>query len=108
MLEDFQSSPLSVREKTLFAFLHKVNGRSWELRQKDVDEVKRAGWSDEALYDAITVCALFNFFNRWCDASGVHHMAAEDYLASGKRMARFGYDPEKKEAALAEQSGKRK
>ncbi|MGH9579448.1 MAG: carboxymuconolactone decarboxylase family protein [Terriglobales bacterium] len=95
VLEDFSSSPLNASEKALFAFVRKVNDRSWELGQEDVDEAKRAGWSDEALYDAITVCALFNFFNRWCDASGVHDMSAEDYEASGKRMARFGYDPGK-------------
>jgi hypothetical protein len=33
-----------------------------------------AGWTDEAIYCAITVCALFNFYNRWIDATGVHAM----------------------------------
>jgi len=36
-----------------------------------VDAAKAAGWKDKALYDAATVCAIFNFFNRWIDASGV-------------------------------------
>ena len=55
--------------------------------------MRRAGWSDEALYDAITVCALFNFYNVWIDATGVHDMPAAGYEASGKRLATEGYSP---------------
>ena len=35
------------------------------------------GWDDEAIYFAITVCALFNFYNRWIDATGVHALSPE-------------------------------
>ena len=37
----------------------------------------RAGWTDEAVYDAINVCGLFNFYNRWIDATGVCEMPEE-------------------------------
>ncbi|HSR68697.1 MAG TPA: hypothetical protein VLU25_12230 [Acidobacteriota bacterium] len=56
-----------------------------------MDSVLAAGWSSEALYDAITVCALFNFFNKWIDATGVADMTPEAYQASGERMAKSGY-----------------
>jgi hypothetical protein len=39
------------------------------------------------------VCGLFNFYNRWVDATGVHGMSAADYRASGKRLAERGYLP---------------
>ena len=78
----------------LFSFLEKVNRESEHITQEDVDAVKAAGWSDEALYDAITVCALFNFYNRWIDANGVGHHSAELYIMSGERLAQGGYaDP---------------
>lgn len=32
------------------------------------------GSSDEAIYFAITICALFNFYNRWIDASELQRM----------------------------------
>jgi hypothetical protein len=70
-----------------------MNGASYRLRQADVDEVLAAGWSEEAVYDAITVCSLFNFYNRWCDAAGVHPMAPEQHAAGGQRMAQRGYLP---------------
>ena len=74
-------------------FVRSVNSRSFELRQPEVDEIRAAGWTDEAIYDAISVCALFNFYNRWCDGSGVNAMPPESHLASGRRMAAHGYRP---------------
>lgn len=91
VLRDFRSSGLGEKEKALLAFVDKVNHRSYEMTAADAEEAQRAGWSDEALFDAITVCALFNFYNRWIDATGVHDMTATDYEASGKRLAQFGY-----------------
>jgi hypothetical protein len=57
----------------------------------DLDTARAAGWSDEELYFAITVCALFNFYNRWIDASGVHALSDEAHRAGGQRMAAGGY-----------------
>ena len=68
-----------------------MNGASHTLRREDLDEVRAAGWTDEELYDAITVCALFNFYNKWIDATGVSDMPAAAYEASGERLATTGY-----------------
>lgn len=75
----------------MFAFVEKVNKESNQIRRDDVDELIAAGWSDEAIYDAITVCALFRFYNTWVDASGVHELPADEYKISGKRLATEGY-----------------
>jgi alkylhydroperoxidase family enzyme len=68
-----------------------VNRESTQVSQADIDLAKTAGWTDEALYDAITVCALFNFYNVWIDATGVHDMPSAGYEASGRRLATEGY-----------------
>lgn len=94
VLEDFRTAPISEREKALFAFIERMNRESATLRHEDVTAVVEAGWSEEAVYDAITVCALFNFFNKWIDATGVSDMPAAAYAASGERMAARGYVPE--------------
>lgn len=93
VLEDFRTAPISSQEKVLFTFLEKMNRQSNELRKEDVQEVVAAGWTEEAIYDAITVCALFNFYNKWVDAAGVSDMPAAAYTASGERLAAFGYLP---------------
>ena len=94
MLEDYRAAPIGDAEKALFRFLDLVNRASATIRAEDVDVVLAAGWSQEAVYDAITVCALFNFYNRWIDATGVQDMPAAAYERSGKRMAEHGYAPE--------------
>lgn len=91
VLNDYTTAPLSEQDRALFHFLEKVIHQSNQIRQPDIDEAKAAGWSDEALYDAITVCALFQFYNTWIDAAGVHDMPAAAYAISGKRMASQGY-----------------
>lgn len=80
----------------MFKFVTKVNHASNQIIRADIEEARRAGWSDEALYDAITVCALFNFYNRWCDAAGVHDMPARGYQESAHRLATQGYAQEEK------------
>ncbi len=55
--------------------------------------VKAAGWSDEAIYDAVMVCALFNFYNIWVDATGVQDMPTTAYEITGKQLATEGYVP---------------
>lgn len=78
-------------EKALFGFVEKVNRQSTSIGQPDIDALKAVGWTEEAIYDAITVCALFRFYNTWIDATGVSDMSSEAYLASGLRMATGGY-----------------
>ena len=91
MLEDYRTAPIDDAQKALFAFIEKMNAQSNAIRREDLDRVKAAGWSDEAIYDAITVCALFKFYNAWIDATGVHDLPAGAYAMSGKRMAARGY-----------------
>jgi hypothetical protein len=68
-----------------------MNRESNRLQQDDLDRLVVAGWTTEAVYDAITVCALFNFYNKWIDATGVSDMPPEAYDASGERLATTGY-----------------
>lgn len=94
VLDDYTRAPISGRDRALFAFVDKVNRAANEIGPEDVEAVKAAGWSEEAVYDAVTVCALFNFYNVWVDATGVSHMSAEAYEMSGRRLATEGYAQE--------------
>jgi alkylhydroperoxidase family enzyme len=91
VLKDPQTSRLTDAEKALFTFIDKVNRDSPRIGPADIQPLHAAGWTDEAIYDALTVCALFNFFNRWIDASGVHAMSDEAHRAAAKKMAQSGY-----------------
>lgn len=93
VLADLETSALPEKEKVLFRFLRRVNAESASIERDEVETVRAAGWSDEAIYDAVTVCALFNFYNRWCDATGVRDMPAMAFEMSGQRLATQGYAP---------------
>ena len=91
VLKDLEASALPEKEKALFRFVDKVNRSSPEITENDMKPLYTAGWTDEAIYFAITVCALFNYYNRWIDASGVHALSDEAHREGGKRTAAHGY-----------------
>lgn len=91
MLADVETSQLADAEKALFRFVRKVNEDSVAIQPADIQTLHASGYSDEAIYYAITVCALFNFYNRWIDASGVHPMSDEAHRTGAKRSAIHGY-----------------
>ena len=91
VLRDPQSSRLDDKHKALFRFINKVNHDSSSIVPNDLALARDAGWTDEELYFAITVCALFNFYNRWIDATGVHALSDEAHRAGAKRSAKSGY-----------------
>jgi len=92
-IDDLENSALPEKDKALLRFVAKVNHRAWETTADDMKVLYAAGWTDEAIYYAVTVCALFNFYNRWIDATGVHAMSDEAHREFGKRTAQHGYNP---------------
>ena len=91
VINDLESSSLGDKEKALLRFVRTVNQQSPHITPADMQPLHDAGWDDEAIYYAITVCALFNFYNRWIDATGVHALSPEAHREGGKRTAAHGY-----------------
>ena len=86
-----ESLEITSKDRALLTYVAKLTRSLDCVCQEDVDAVRQAGWTDEEIYEAITICALFNFFNRWVNGSGVEDMSAEEYVMSGKRLAERGY-----------------
>jgi hypothetical protein len=91
VLRDLENSKLDDKHKALFRFVDKVNHDSPRITAEDMQPLYAVGWQDDAIYLAITVCATFNFYNRWIDASGVHALSDEAHRVGGKRTALHGY-----------------
>ena len=91
MCQDFESAPISEKEKGLLRYVAKLNDTPAKVAQEDVDAAKAHGWSDHALFDAATVAAIFNFFNRWIDATGVPDVPAGFYDERLKSHGDMGY-----------------
>jgi uncharacterized peroxidase-related enzyme len=91
VIRDLETSGLDEKEKELFRFVRKVHAQAQRITLDDMTPLHEAGWDDEAIYYAITVCALFNFYNRWVGASGVHALSDEAHRVYGERSAETGY-----------------
>ena len=91
VIGDLETSGLTEKEKALFRFVDRVNSSSTSIAPSDIETLHAAGWEDDAIYYAITVCALFNFYNRWIDASGVHALSDEMHRQGAQRSASVGY-----------------
>jgi uncharacterized peroxidase-related enzyme len=90
-LHDVERAPLDEKTRHLLRFAGKVTRTLPAVNGDDVEVLRRAGWDDEAIYYAITTCALFNFYNRWITATGVPVMSIEGHRAQGKALASRGY-----------------
>lgn len=94
MCRDLETAPLSEREKALFRYLARVNDTPAAVGQADVDRVLAAGWSEQAVFEAATVCAMFSFFNRWIDATGVEPPPPGLYEQRLEQQGAMGYSLE--------------
>src|ERR1700683_4543992 len=90
-IRDLENCALSEKEKALLRFVGKVNHQSPAICVENMQPLYALGWTDEAIYSAITVCALFNFYNPWIDATGVHPMSDEAHRRFGEGTAHNGY-----------------
>jgi uncharacterized peroxidase-related enzyme len=91
VIHDLESSDLDEKEKALLRFVRKVTMAPASITAADTSELNAGGWDDAAIFYAISACALFNFYNRWVSASGVHPVSDEAFSRLASRMAAVGY-----------------
>lgn len=91
VIRDLESSELDDEHKALLRFVRKVTLAPASITAADTHKLNAAGWDDAAIFYAISACALFNFYNRWVSASGVHPISDEAFKRLGSRMATTGY-----------------
>jgi alkylhydroperoxidase family enzyme len=91
VIDDWRSAPVDAKLRAQLAFLEKLTLRPDEVRPHDVEPLRAAGLSDQAIEDAIQVCALFNIYDRMADALGWYLPDAGGYAASAQNLMRRGY-----------------
>jgi uncharacterized peroxidase-related enzyme len=91
VLCDLDGSRLDPAHKELLRFVGKVVEDRAGITASDVEPVKAAGFSEEAIYDAITVASLFCFYNTWNAGAGVQDMNPAGYAYSGEVLKKRGY-----------------
>lgn len=91
LMVDLESSAVDEKMKPLLAYVGKLTATPGRMVEADAALVYAAGWDEQALFDAISVCALFNFMNRIVEGSGIKSNPLDGNQAEmAARMKRMG------------------
>ena len=88
---DWRTAPVSERVRATLGFLEKLTLHPGEVTVEDTDAVRRESVSEDALVDAIHVCALFNMITRLADSLGWDVPPDEAFRARAPVMLENGY-----------------
>ncbi len=91
VLADWRTAPVGEGLRETLGLLQRVTLHPDEVARDHVDRVRAAGVGDEAIVDALYVCAAFNLIDRVADALGFEVPPAEYFRAVAADFLREGY-----------------
>lgn len=94
VLADHRTAPVSPGLRATLDLLQKVTLAPGDVTGADVEAVRAAGVSDEAIEDAFAVCFGFNLIDRIADSLGFDCPPADVHAAYAERFLAEGYGNE--------------
>jgi uncharacterized peroxidase-related enzyme len=88
---DWRTAPISAELRATLGFVAKLTLHPEDVTGEDADAVRAAGVSDNALADAIHVCALFSMIVRLADSLGWDVPPFESFSERADAMLTGGY-----------------
>ena len=88
---DWRTAPVSPPIAATLGFLEKLTLEPEQVTRADAQAARAAGVSDEALVDAIHICALFSMIVRLADALGWEIPTFESFFERADAMLAGGY-----------------
>lgn len=70
LIHNYRRAELSEREKALLEFAVAMTKESYKMNEENLAPLRNVGLSDEAIFEAAQVAAMFNFTNRLANALG--------------------------------------
>jgi len=61
---DYENAAVEPNVKALFRFAAKLTRHPDDIEESDTDELKKAGWSDDAVRETVLTVGYFNYINR--------------------------------------------
>lgn len=108
LMADVETAPVDDKLKPILAYVRKLTLTPAMIRAGDAERVYAAGWDERALFDAISVCALFNMMNRIVLGAGIiedpRRRPADEVQARRQRMGVPGADPRHAEPSYSKLS----
>jgi len=82
ILDDVDGSDLiDAKTKDLIHLAEKVNRHAYKVAEDDIAALKEAGCSEDDIFEAVAVTALFNYMDRMADALGAPVEGFQEMMA---------------------------
>ncbi len=91
VLDDWRTAPIDEKLRAMLGFLEKLTLRPGDVGPEDVAPLRAAGVSDQAIEDAIHVCAFFNMIDRIADSLGFDVPSPEGFAQGADSLLKRGY-----------------
>jgi len=73
----WRGAELTAADEALCRFAERLTGSSTSISAVEVEQLRSAGFGDEAIHDAVQITSYFNYINRVADGLGVE---PEDFV----------------------------
>jgi alkylhydroperoxidase family enzyme len=91
VLHDWHTAPIDEKLRMMLGLLEKVTLSPAEVSPSDVQPLLAAGISEQAIEDALIICAGFNIISRIADALDVAIPSPEGFTRTGEALLEHGY-----------------
>jgi len=71
LLKSVQTAGVDPKMVPVLNYIRQLTLTPTKMTQADADAVYAAGWTERALYDAVQICCLYNFMNRFVEGLGL-------------------------------------
>lgn len=92
LIDNVDTAPVDEKIRPILRYARKLTLEPAKMVQADADAVFAAGWTEQALHDAVNAICLFNFMNRLLEGHGIKG-SIEIYAHRGQALMSDGYAP---------------
>ncbi len=82
---NLEAAKLPERETALLRLIETLTRHAYKITDREMEELRALGWTDEQIFEAVFDGALFNFMVRMADAYG---LPAPDFSALPEEVRR--------------------
>jgi uncharacterized peroxidase-related enzyme len=91
VLDNWRTAPIGEPLRAMLGFLEKLTLDPRAVTAADVEPLRAIGLGDQAIEDAVHVCALFNMYDRIADSLGFAVPDARAFELGAARLLDRGY-----------------
>ncbi|HYE37617.1 carboxymuconolactone decarboxylase family protein [Methylocaldum sp.] len=103
---DIETAAVDEKLKPILRYVKKLTLTPTRITKTDADAIFAAGWDEKAFVDAISVCCVVNYMNRFVNGVGVNVDSDTARCTGAEVLPTIGYSgwAESLEVALADES----